>query len=93
MSMQAHPGFGTVGIDMPRATRRSTVSDGRLRIGRRTLKVVAAVAIDLLAALTFVALSVGIGGEPRAAGTRPDAVQFVTPAPEAPPTPRPSFDD
>jgi hypothetical protein len=93
MNVQAHPGLSPVGIDMPKATRRPAVSDGRVRIGRRTLTVVAAVAIDLLVALAFVALSVGIGGEPRAAGTRPDAVPFVTPAPEAPPTPRPSFDD
>jgi hypothetical protein len=93
MNVQAHPGLSPVGIDMPRATRRPAVSDETVRIGRRRVMVMAAVAIDLLVAVMFVALTVGVGGEPRAAGTRPDAVLYVTPAPEAPPTPRPSFDD
>ena len=91
MSMQAHPPLGTVGIDMPRATRRPVASDGRVRVGRRTVTVMAVLAIDLLVALTFVAMSTGIGTGPRPVTTRPDAVPYVTPAPEAAPTPRPGF--
>jgi hypothetical protein len=51
----------------------------------------AVLAIDLLVALTFVAMSTGIGTGPRPVTTRPDAVPYVTPAPEAAPTPRPGF--
>lgn len=87
MTTQTHPGLTAVGIQMPHTTRSSTAHSSRPRLGRRTVTLLAAVAIDLLVALTFVAMSTGVGNEPRAVTARPDAAPYVTPAPEPAPTP------
>ena len=91
MNIQTHPGFSSVGIEIPQAARGARVRPSRAHVGRRTVTVLAAVAIELLVAVAMVAMAIGVGGSPRAVTARPDAAPFVTPAPEMAPTPRPGF--
>jgi len=91
MNSQAHPGLTSSGLELPRATRARTVASTDARGGRRTVTVLAAAAIEVLVAVAVVAMSIGVGSTPRAVSGRSDAAPFVTPAPEAPPTPRPGF--
>ena len=91
MNAQTHPGLTAVGIQMPRTARSSTAQSSRSRVGRRTATLLAAVAIELFVAIAVVAMATGVGSAPRAVSTRPGAAPFVTPAPEAAPTPRPGF--
>ena len=91
MSIQTHPGLPRVGTGVSGTLRGGAAPSRRTWRRRRTASVLAAVVIDMIVAVAFVVMDAGIAGEHNDASDQPGSAPFVTPAPEAPPTPRPGF--
>ena len=86
MSIQTQPRFQNVHIARPDAPRLQITATARAQFGRRVVLVLAIVVLEAIVVLAAVGMSAGIGGEPWApAGS--GAEPFMTPAPEAAPTP------
>ena len=91
MNSQTHPGLRTIGITAYPRTGEPASRARRRGVTRLTVGIVAAVVLEAIVVLSFVVLTAGIGGEPRAVATQPGAAPYVTPAPVAAPMPRPGF--